>query len=278
MRIGIVGLGLIGGSVAKAFKKYTDCEILGLDLKHEVMGKALSEHAIDASLDGRIDECDILVLGLYPDAAVDFVIKNAEYINKKTIVTDVSGVKEKVCTGIYPIAKKYGFSFIGMHPMAGIEKFGFDYSKADMFQNASLIMTPFEDTDRTAEEILKNAFMKLGFAKVRRTTPENHDKMIAYTSQLAHVLSCCYIKSPSAMSVGGFCAGSFRDMTRVAHLNEVMWTELFMENSENLAEETELLARSLDEFAKALRMRDEQKIFDLLKEGREKKDYVDEHM
>lgn len=277
MRIGIVGLGLIGGSVAKAFKKYTDFEVLGFDLKQDVVEKALRENAIDAKLDVRTEKCDIWVLGLYPEAAVEFVRKNAEQL-KNTVVTDVGGVKEKVCDGIYPIAKEYGFSFIGMHPMAGIEKFGFDYSKADMFQNASLIMTPYEDTDPKAEEMLKSAFMKLGFARIQRTTPKNHDKMIAYTSQLAHVLSCCYIKSPSAMSVGGFCAGSFRDMTRVAHLNEVMWTELFMENSENLAEETEILSRSLDEFAKALRTRDEKKIFELLKAGRERKDYVDTHM
>lgn len=278
MRIGIVGLGLIGGSVAKAFKKYTDYEVLGFDLKQEVMDKAISCNAIDAGLDGRIGECDIIVLGLYPEAAVDFVRKNAVYINKDTIVTDVGGVKEKVCGGIYPIAEEYGFTFIGMHPMAGIEKFGFDYSKADMFQNASLIMTPFENTLPEKIEFLKNAFMKLGFSRVCKASPQEHDKLIAYTSQLAHVLSCCYIKSPSAMSAGGFSAGSFRDMTRVAHLNETMWTELFMENSENLAAETELLAHSLEEFAQALRKKDANEIFRLLKEGREKKDFVDEHM
>lgn len=278
MRIGIAGLGLIGGSVAKAFKKYTDYEVLGYDLKQEVMEKALSCNAIDASLEKRIGDCDILVLGLYPEAAVDFVRKNAVNINKNTIVTDVGGVKERVCSGIEPIAKEYGFTFIGMHPMAGIEKFGFDYSKADMFQNASLIITPFEDTLPEKIDFLKNAFMQLGFSRLCKASPQEHDKMIAYTSQLAHVLSCCYIKSPSAMSAGGFSAGSFRDMTRVAHLNEVMWTELFMENSENLAAETELLAKSLEEFAQALRKRDEHKIFRLLKEGREKKDFVDEYM
>lgn len=279
MRIGIAGLGLIGGSVAKAFKKYTDYEVLGTDLKDEVMDKALSSGAIDAKLDAaKLGECDIIVLGLYPEAAIDFVRKNAVHINKNTIVTDVGGVKEKVCRGIYPIAHEYGFTFIGMHPMAGIEKFGFDYSFADMFQKASLIMTPFEDTEPEKAELLKNTFMQLGFGRLQLASPQEHDRMIAYTSQLAHVLSCCYIKSPSAMSAGGFSAGSFRDMTRVAHLNETMWTELFMENSENLAEETEILAHHLEEFSKALRTRNEQEIFRLLKEGREKKDYVDEHM
>ncbi len=276
MKIAVIGLGLIGGSVAKAFKKFTDFTVFGCDKNPDVIDKALEEKSIDAEMGGKIGECDIVVLGLYPEAAIGFVSENADKINKKSIVVDVGGVKEKVCSGIHPIAAEYGFTFIGMHPMAGIEKFGFDYSKADMFMGASLVMTPFDETPEEKVELVKNTFLRLGFGKIQMSTPSEHDRIIAYTSQLAHVVSSAYVKSPAALNHGGFSAGSFKDLTRVARLNETMWTELFLENPRYLAAEIDLIIEHLREYSQAIKSGDKDKLFGLLKDGREKKELSDD--
>lgn len=272
MKIAVIGLGLIGGSIAKGFKKYTDYDILGYDTDAAVMEKALETGAIDRALGDELPECGIVVLGLYPETAIAVMQKYAPLIGRNTVVTDCGGVKEKVCRGIFPIAKEYGFTFIGAHPMAGIERFGFDWSKADMFEGASLILTPFEDTPAEKTQFLWNVFSKIGFSRLQMSTPEEHDRIIAYTSQLAHVVSSSYIKSPTAMKHTGFSAGSFRDMTRVARLNEDMWTELFLENADNLAKEIDFVAEKMHEFSDAIKARDAETLRRLLKEGREKKE------
>ncbi len=271
MKIAVIGLGLIGGSIAKGFKKYTDCDIIGYDKDDSVLKKALSEGSIDDVFDGGFDGCDIVVLGLYPKAAIEFVRENADKFGKNTIVTDCGGVKEKVCAGIYPIAKEYGFTFIGAHPMAGIEKFGYESSFPDLFCGASLILTPYPETGEDKIKRLADAFLQIGFSRIQMSTPEEHDKIIAYTSQLAHIVSSSYIKSPSAMCHAGFSAGSFRDMTRVAHLNENMWTQLFLDNPQNLADEIDTLIEHLKEYSAAVRNDDRERLFELLRDGREKK-------
>lgn len=275
MKIAIIGLGLIGGSLAKGFKKFTKYDILGYDKNTSVTKQALLDGSIDKEFDGNFEECDIIVLGLYPEAAVNFIKENAAKISKNTIVTDCGGVKEKVCTGIYPIAKEYGFTFIGMHPMAGLEKFGYESSIPDLFNGASLILTPYPETPEEKVTLLADTFCKIGFSRVQMSSPEEHDKIIAYTSQLAHVVSSAYIKSPSALCHTGFSAGSFRDLTRVAHLNETMWTELFLDNQENLADEIDTLIDRLKEYSLSIRSGDRSTLFELLKDGREKKTLSD---
>ncbi len=275
MKIAIVGLGLIGGSIAKGFKKFTDYDILGYDKNSSVTKKALLEGSIDGEFTGNFDECDILVLGLYPEAAINYIRENADKIGKNTIVPDCGGVKEKVCSGISPIAKKHGFTFIGMHPMAGLEKFGYDFSIPDLFCGASLILTPYPETQEEKVRFLADTFCKIGFSRVQMSTPTEHDKIIAYTSQLAHIVSSGYIKSPSAMCHAGFSAGSFRDLTRVAHLNETMWTELFLDNQKNLADEIDMLIGHLKEYSSAIKNGDKETLFNLLKDGREKKELSD---
>ncbi len=275
MKILIVGLGLIGGSLAKAFKKFTDYEIIGLDKNESILLKAEKNGDIDKAFDGNFGGIDIIISALFPGDTIDFVKKNADRIAKSTIVTDCGGVKEKVCNEIEPIAKENGFTFIGMHPMAGIEKFGYDNSSEDLFQGASLILTPFDDTDKDAIKELGDTVLKAGFSSVKISNPKEHDEVIAYTSQLAHVVSGAYIRSETAKRHVGFSAGSFRDMTRVAHLNEYMWTELFMDNKENLAKETDDLIDRLKEYSDALKNGDKEKLFEILKVGREQKDLVD---
>lgn len=275
MKAAVIGLGLIGASFAKGLKKNTDFTVLGYDNNPEVMMKAIRDGVVDGNADGCLSECDIIILGLYPEAAIKFTECHAEEISKNAVVADVGGVKARVCEGIAPIADKYGFTFIGMHPMAGIEKFGYDNSKDDMFNGASLIMTPKDNTPKEKIELLKNAVMPLGFSQIRISDPEEHDKIIAYTSQLAHVVSSSYIKSPTALRHSGFSAGSFKDMTRVAHLNEVMWTELFLDNAENLADETDTIIKNLTDFSHAIRNKDKERLLEMLRDGREKKDLAD---
>ncbi len=275
MKIAVIGLGLIGGSIAKAFKKFTDYTILGCDKNPQVIEKALKQGSIDEELGDKIGECDIVILGLYPQAAIDYVRENAHKLSKNSIVTDVGGVKEKVCEEIYPIAEEYGFTFIGMHPMAGIEKFGYDYSVADMFRGASLVVTPFENTSADAVNHIVEVFLKLGFGKIQMSSPSEHDRIIAYTSQLAHVVSSAYVKSPAALNHGGFSAGSFKDLTRVARLNETMWTELFMENPKHLSAEIDLIIEHLKEYSDAIKSGDRNRLSELLKDGRKKKEISD---
>ncbi len=267
MIIGIVGLGLIGGSFAKAIKKYTDHTVLAYDASERVMSFAEYCKAYDGRLEDRIHECDMIISALYPKTTVEYIKGIADNIKKGAIVTDCGGVKSLVCNEIEPLAERYGFSFIGAHPMAGVEHSGFEYSDADMFSGASFVITPPKSCKLDDVDVLKNLALSIGFGKIQYATAQRHDKMIAFTSQLAHVVSGAYVKSPSALSHSGFSAGSFKDMTRVAKLNPDMWTELFLENKEYLAEEIDLICKHLSEYSKAIRLGDEKTLYKLLKDG-----------
>ena len=276
MKIGVIGLGLIGGSMAKAIRLNTDYDVLGTDIDRNVVMRAKVIEAISGELnDGNIGDCDIILLALYPDATVEAMKKYASHIKKGAYVVDCGGVKEKVCTMIPPIADEYGFIFVGGHPMAGIEKIGFKYSDAKIFSNASMILTPDKDVELKTLEVLKKFFLNIGFGKITIKTPKEHDKIIAYTSQLAHVLSSAYVKNEIADNHRGLSAGSFRDMTRVAYLNETMWTELFMENRENLSEEIGILINNLQKYKDAIDKGDQVHLKELLRDGRERKERLD---
>ena len=270
MDIGIVGLGLIGGSLAKAMKKNTPHRVFGLDIDVESLKKAFLTGAVDGELKD-LGSLDMLIVALYPAATVRYVTENADKIDKKCIVMDVSGVKGAVCGPLFPLAREKGFTFIGGHPMAGVEFSGFDHAREALFKNASMVLVPDKNVTIDKLVAVKELFTALGFARMQVSTAEEHDKMIALTSQLAHVLSSAYVKSPSAVSHKGFSAGSFRDMTRVAKLNEDMWCELFFDNRENLLGEIDGLIARLSEYRAALYERDGAEMKRLLKEGREKK-------
>ena len=270
MDIGIVGLGLIGGSLAKAIKKNTPHRVFGLDIDVESLKKAFLTGAVDGELKD-LGSLDMLIVALYPAATVRYVTENADKIDKKCIVMDVSGVKGAVCGPLFPLAREKGFTFIGGHPMAGVEFSGFDHAREALFKNASMVLVPDKNVTIDKLVAVKELFTALGFARMQVSTAEEHDKMIALTSQLAHVLSSAYVKSPSAVSHKGFSAGSFRDMTRVAKLNEDMWCELFFDNRENLLGEIDGLIARLSEYRAALYERDSDEMKRLLKEGREKK-------
>lgn len=275
MQIGIVGLGLIGGSLAKAAKERTTHTVLGFDRDKAVLQAALQSGAIDGVLEpNRLKDCQIVLVALYPQAAIDYILAHRADFGSHTIVTDCCGVKEVVCVPCEAAAKEAGFIFLGGHPMAGIERSGFAFSKGDLFHGASMVLTPPAGTDPAAVEEVSALCMQLGFGGIRLSTPKEHDRMIALTSQLAHVLSSAYVKSPAALSHAGFSAGSFKDMTRVARLNEDMWTELFFDNKPALLEEIEGLIDRLEAYAQALCQDDRKAMRDLLREGRERKEIV----
>lgn len=275
MKIAIIGLGLIGGSMAKAIKENTSHTVYGYDKNDTVEKKALLLGAIDEVLtDEILSQCDLTLIALYPQAAVDFIRKKQEIFKKSSIVLDCCGVKRIVCRQVEPIALKQGFVFIGGHPMAGLEHSGFDHAKKALFKDASMILTPTKGSIQDLEKV-KDLFTTIGFTNIQIATPEEHDQMIAFTSQLAHVVSSAYIKSPAAMKHQGFSAGSYKDLTRVAKLNEDMWTELFLDNPEFLTEEIDGIARRLEEYSRAIKDRDAETLRALLKDGREKKAFID---
>ena len=272
MNVGIVGLGLIGGSMAKSIKVRTAHTVWGIDLDAETMTLSRLSGAIDGALTAEnLPLCDLVLVAIRPAAAIRWVGDNAKFIQKTAILVDLCGVKRNVCEQLAPIAKANGFAYIGGHPMAGRERGGFVHSSEELFTGASMILTPDQNTDMRMLETLKAFFTDIGFAGLTFSTPEEHDRIIAYTSQLAHLVSSAYIKSPEAQRRRGFSAGSFRDMTRVAHLDEAMWTELFLDDADYLTEQLEILIDHLNEYREALAAHDAEKLQALLKEGREKK-------
>ena len=253
MQIAVVGLGLIGGSIVKVLKKNTPHTVLGTDISTDVIYKAKLLDAIDTELtDERLSICDMVIIAAWPNGTVEYLKEKAPLIKKGATVIDVCGVKSEICRVGWRIAAEQGFLFVGGHPMAGIERSGFENATAKLFEKASMILTPPKGLTIETLEGLKAFWLELGFGSVVITTPENHDRVIAYTSQLAHVVSSAYIKSPTALDHKGFSAGSYKDMTRVAWLNEYMWSELFLQNSDPLLYEIDSLIASLSEYRDAI--------------------------
>lgn len=276
MNIGIVGLGLIGGSLAKAFKHYTQHTVFGYDLNDATTQYAVMTGTIDKALSKEnINTCDYIFLAIYPGATIEYIASNAALIKKEAVVIDCGGIKRAICDACYPIAEKHGFTFIGGHPMAGLHYSGLKYAKADLYNGASMILTPKDTNDILLLERVTAILKSIGFGSVTVTTPEHHDKIIAFTSQLAHVVSNAYVKSPQAQVHRGFSAGSYKDLTRVARLNEIMWTELFLENKDNLLFEIDNIISSLNEYKTALENDDANKLLALLKDGSDRKERID---
>ena len=276
LTVGIVGLGLIGGSMAKAAHSCGH-RVLGCDKAPEVMAQALAEGVLAGELtESALGECDLLLLALYPQAAVEHLTRWAPAVGRQCVVIDLCGVKRAVCGPLEQLARQHGFLYLGGHPMAGMEKSGYGVSRGDLFQKASMILTPAPDFPAPVLERVENWFLSLGFGRVQRSTPEEHDRIIALTSQLAHVISCAYIGSPTALGFLGFSAGSFQDMTRVARLNETMWTELFLENRDYLAQEIDSLAQRLAEYGGAVGQGDREALYSLLQQAHQRKEFVDE--
>ena len=266
--VGVVGLGLIGGSIAKAYKS-AGWKVMAYDSNLSITSYAIISGTVDAELTASsLKQCSVIHIAITPKAAIEYLQLNAAHFPKDGLVIDNCGTKSGITSIGFKLAKEYSFTYVGGHPMAGNHLSGFKNSKATMFNNASMIIVPPEFDDINLYDKIKQAIRPMGFKKVVFTTADDHDRMIAYTSQLPHVVSNAFIKSPSAQEHKGYSAGSFRDLTRVAWLNENMWTELFLENKDNLLKEINLLIDNLKEYAKALKDENNEYLCNLLRDGR----------
>ena len=275
MTVGICGLGLIGGSMAKAYKA-AGHTVLGYDINTSTLGYCELAGITDGILsDDNISSCDLIFIALYPQASIEYLKEKAHLISSKTVVIDLCGTKHSICEAGFALAEKYGFTFVGGHPMAGTQYSGIKYSKATLFKNAPMVLVPPMYDDISFLDKIKNILAPAEFGRFSITTAEEHDRMIAFTSQLAHVVSNAYVKTPTAQNHKGFSAGSYKDLTRVAWLNEGMWTELFLENKSALLFELEHIINSLTEYKNAIEQDDEETLLSLLRDGRIAKEKVD---
>lgn len=271
-KILIVGLGLIGGSIAKALKARTDATVLGADRDMAVLKAAKAVSAIDGVWDTKATDAGLVIVALSPHATIQFVADYADSFAKGTIVSDVCGVKSSVVAACEAVCNEKGLFFIGGHPMAGRECSGFANAVATLFEGRSYILTPTSNTSKEALSRMRKFALELGCATVTETTPEHHDKMIAYTSQLPHILAGAYIKSPTSEHHAGYSAGSFHDVSRVARVDEHLWSELFLENRGPLLQELNGLIARLEEYADALLAADSAALTEILRQARECKE------
>ena len=277
MCVGIVGLGLIGGSFARAYRSL-GATVYALDTDRDTMDASMIE-TVEAPLDdASIPSCDLIILAAYPEACIQWLEEHAEILGRISdpdtsrgpIVIDTAGVKEAVCARAFELARVNGFAFVGTHPKAGTQFSGFAHARADLFRGAPMVLVPPETDDARRLTLLDRVHTLLapvGFGSFSVTSPEEHDRVIAFTSQLAHVVSNAYVKSPTARAHHGFSAGSYRDLTRVAHLNPGMWAELMMDDAKNLSQEIASLIEALDAYRLALDAGDRDRLRMLLAEG-----------
>lgn len=276
MKIAVVGMGIIGGSFCKALKKYTDHYVIGINRTKSTLEKAYADKSIDEIGDEKsLEKADVIILALYPEAAVEFIENNGRYINKNAVVTDSAGIKSEICPKLVALSEKYGFTFVGSHPMAGKETNGYDSSDSELYTGASYIIVPC-NADEKSVKLLSDLALEMKFGMIKISTPEEHDRMIAFTSQLPHILACAYVMSPCCPNHKGFSAGSYKDVSRVANINAKLWSELFLENREPLIRELEMLRDNILAITDAVKANDKEKIELLLEKAHKIKEALGE--
>lgn len=275
MIVGILGLGLIGGSLARAYSK-AGHTVLACEKDDMICSFAQLAGVCQGELTAEnLHSCDLILLSVYAGGSADWLEQNGQYISQKALVLDCCGIKTEICNRCFPIAEKYGFTFVGGHPMAGSHNSGFKYSRSNLFQGAPMVLVPPKYDDPELLERIQNALAPCRFGSFSVTTAREHDQLIAFTSQMPHLVSNAYIKSPTARKHKGFSAGSYKDLTRVAWLNPQMWAELFLSNRENVLQELDQYIDALTAYRNAIKNRDESQLITLLDEGRRRKEEVD---
>lgn len=275
MNVGILGLGLIGGSLARAYAK-AGHTVYACEKDESMYAFAQLAGAVSGELNTQtVPLCDLILLAIYPAGSADWLERNAPIISKRTLVMDCCGIKKEICSRCFPLSEQYGFPFVGGHPMAGSHNSGFKYSRSNLFHGAPMVLVPPVFDDINLLDWVKTMLEPCGFGSFSVTTAEEHDKMIAFTSQMPHIVSNAYIKSPTALGHKGFSAGSYKDLTRVAWLNPRMWAELFLENRDNVLQELEFYIESLQQYRDAISNGNIEQLIALLEEGRKRKEEVD---
>lgn len=275
MKVGILGLGLIGGSLARAYS-LAGHTVYAIQRNESMLSFAMLAGAVHGKLNEEtIPQCDLILLAIYPDGSASWLERNAHLVSKDALVMDCCGTKQEICRRCFPLAKEYGFTFIGGHPMAGSQFSGFKFSRSDLFQGAPMVLVPPVFDDMELLDRAKEALKPCNFGSFSVTTAQDHDKMIAFTSQMPHILSNAFIKSPTALKHKGFSAGSYKDLTRVAWLNPQMWAELFLENKDNILFELDTYLDNLQQYRDAIAGEDNARLVALLEEGKRRKEEVD---
>ena len=274
MKIAIFGMGLIGGSLGRAILKSTDNEVFGFDIDKSALQKADLLGAQTRSLDFENDmrDVDMAIFALCPRVAIESMKNVVPQLKDGAIVMDICGNKRIIVDEMVELEKQFpNLFFIGSHPMAGREFSGIAHSSANLFENAYIVLTPVSQ-DIAKLSAVKNLFLKLGANDVEICSADKHDEMIAYTSQLAHIVSSSYVKNGHSSTHAGFSAGSFRDLTRVAKLDPNMWAELFVENKDNLVGDIDEIIKHLQEYRDAIADGDEERLKALLADGVKQKE------
>ena len=275
MNVGILGLGLIGGSLARAYA-LDGHTVYAAEKDESMLSFAMLAGAVHGKLDKTtISGCDLILLAIYPGGSAAWLEENAHLINKTTLVLDCCGTKREICARCFPLAQQYGFTFVGGHPMAGSQFSGFKYSRANLFTGQPMVLVPPVFDDIALLDRVKQLLKPCNFGAFSVTTAQQHDKMIAFTSQMPHILSNAFIKSPTAASHKGFSAGSYRDLTRVAWLNPQMWAELFLDNRDCVLDELDFYIQSLTAYRDAIAENNMDTLATLLEEGKRRKEEVD---
>ena len=268
-KVAVIGLGLMGGSIAKALKKSEKYYVIGYNRTASVSEVALKDGAIDEIWNGEDSlDVDITVLAVNPSVTYKLLETLPAKLKKGSILTDICGIKEKIVDFGEEVCEKQGIRFVGGHPMAGRERSGYELSVEDLFFNRSYILTKTKKTDEKAIAELSEYALDIGCADVTVTTPSHHDKMIAYTSQIPHILAGAYMNSPTSATHKGYSAGSYHDVSRVASVDEGLWTELFLANKDNLLYEIDILVRNLQSYKEAVEAEDADRLSGIIKTGR----------
>lgn len=275
VRVGIVGLGLIGGSLAKAYKRTPDITVLGSDKDKSIVDFAQLAEAIDGELtDAELSKCDCILLAIFPQGVIEWVQAKAHLLAGTTVI-DCAGTKGRICETLFSLAREHGFLFVGGHPMAGLHRAGFKFSREDLFDGEPMVIVPPARDDIRLLDDIKNLLAPVGFGRLSVTTASEHDEIIAFASQMPHVISNAFVKSPTAPRHKGYSAGSYRDLSRVAQLDPNMWAELFLENKDFLLREFDFFIKEIEKYKTALISEDGEKLRELLAEGSRIKREVD---
>ena len=276
MKVGIVGLGLIGGSLARAYAK-AGWQVYAVDHDEDMLAFAQVAEVVHESLTpDTIPGCDLILLAIYPEGCIQWLRENGSYVSADALVMDCCGVKRQVVLSCFPLAQTHGFTFVGGHPMAGTHFSGFKYSRSNLFQGAPMVLVPPRFDDILLLDRVKGLLQPCHFGSFSVTSAQEHDRMIAFTSQMPHILSNAFIKSPTALNHKGFSAGSYKDLTRVAKLNPQMWAELFLENGDHLLQELDTCLQALSQYRHAIAEKDSEELIRLLAEGVQAKEAADQ--
>lgn len=266
MRILIVGLGVVGGSYAMALKEARYEDVYGIDTNLDTIKKAEELGIIKKGfIDGSeiVGSCDLIILSIYPRLVKKFIEDNKSRFKKDTVITDATGIKEMFIKDILEILPQ-NVDFVFGHPMAGREKKGIDYASSAVFKGANYLITIIDRNKENNIKLIEEVAYNIGFKKVRRITPKFHDEMISFTSQLPHAIAVALINSDEeGRDTGSFIGDSYRDLTRIANINEDLWSELFLGNKSNLLKVINEFELELEKIKTSLKNNDTESLKEL---------------